>query len=161
MRSSDKACLFSAIVVGSVAYGVGASGCHHGLHSQEVSRALVGQEFLLRSAEGTEVMSGATLTLGFSETEVYFVAGCNRHFGSYMVDGGRLVVLSIASTEMACGELEQTQDAWLSGFFLAKPKLNVEGPLLRLSEGEEGLVFVERSAAEAEGQAAKADAPKP
>lgn len=138
----------------------GLSACH-GLRSKDVGQALVGQEFLLQSAEGVELFAGVPLKLGFSADEFNFTANCNRHFGSYQVDGGRLVVMSIGSTEMGCGDAEQTQDAWLSGFFLAKPRVAWRDQTLTLSEGDERLVFLERAAAESAASASEVAAPKP
>jgi heat shock protein HslJ len=54
--------------------------------------------FLLDSSEGFEPAANTSVSVSFKDDEISLGTGCNGHFGSYSVKGGRLIVNSLAST---------------------------------------------------------------
>jgi heat shock protein HslJ len=66
--------------------------------------------------------------------------GCNGGFGEGRLDGDRLVVSQVGSTEMACidaeGEALMAQDTWLAEFLMAGPTVAIDGEKLTLSTDE-------------------------
>lgn len=66
--------------------------------------------------------------------------GCNGGFGEGRLDGDRLVVSQVGSTEMACidaeGEALMAQDTWLAEFLMAGPNVALDGEKLTLSTDE-------------------------
>jgi len=62
--------------------------------------------YLNSQGEVVNVLPGSEITAGFFNGQVTGYAGCNNYFGSYQIDGDRLVFSEIGSTEMACGEPE-------------------------------------------------------
>lgn len=64
--------------------------------------------------------AGRPLVFGFSDTRLAIEGGCNRLFGSYRIDSGRLQVERLASTRMACEPAAMRVDATI-GELLQQP----------------------------------------
>ena len=71
--------------------------------------------------------------------------GCNGGSGSASVDGERLVVGDIASTEMACvdadGAALMAFDTWMTTFLSSGPTISVDGNRLTLTSDASQLVL--------------------
>ena len=92
-----------------------------------------------------EVLNGSEITATFDSAEkvVSGTAGCNHYFGDYEVDGNRLSLSSVGSTEMACmepqGVMEQEQ-RYLNTL-LAAESYQISGEQLQITAGNDVLTF--------------------
>ncbi|MDO7869210.1 META domain-containing protein [Nocardioides jiangxiensis] len=66
------------------------------------------------------VVRGTEIRLSFADGNLDLQAGCNRMSAAYTIDGSRLTVGPVASTEMGCPQPRMAQDTWLAGLF-ARP----------------------------------------
>jgi heat shock protein HslJ len=96
--------------------------------------------FLSTNVEGRILVPGTTVRLTFERGQVGINAGCNSMGGSYAIDGGRLIVRDIHSTDMACDPPLMDQDRWVSDLLstgaagiLAGETLTLEGSGVRLT----------------------------
>jgi heat shock protein HslJ len=109
---------------------------------------LAGRVFLLESADGFSAVSGTTVRLSFSEDDLSVSAGCNSMSGPYRVEGKKLVLAGLGSTEIGCDAALHDQDERLADFFSARPSFELSGERLELSEGEITLRFLDREQAD-------------
>jgi len=58
-----------------------------------------------------EPVSERAPTLEFASNRLSGAAGCNRYFGGYELDGDRIIVRGVGSTEMACEAPIMRQEA--------------------------------------------------
>jgi heat shock protein HslJ len=100
--------------------------------------------------ESVGVMPDTEITAQFEAGEISGSAGCNRYFGSYDVDGDKLTIGPLASTEMYCypDEVMDQEMAYLAALGDAA-SFNVEGDRLDLADsaGQTILVFAVRQPA--------------
>ncbi|MCZ4499231.1 MAG: hypothetical protein JWQ74_1784 [Marmoricola sp.] len=66
------------------------------------------------------LVDGSEVRISLHGARVVLTAGCNTMSGSYTLDGTRLTVTGLASTEMGCEARLMDQDTWVAGLF-AKP----------------------------------------
>ena len=62
-------------------------------------------------------VDGTQIRITLSASNLRLTAGCNTMSGTYQLDGTRLTVGSLATTEMGCAKRLMDQDAWLAGLF--------------------------------------------
>ena len=118
--------------------------------SAEPDRPLAGPLWTLESLEegsgpdgtASSVPAGVTSTLEFGEDgTVGAEPGCNRMTGWYEVDGDRMTLERMATTEMFCSDaaiqIESTVLELLSGLVT----WSIEGSQLRLAKGDQTLVY--------------------
>lgn len=78
--------------------------------------------FLDRQGDEVEILPDSDITARFSTTQLSGSAGCNSYFTSYTLDGDRIYVGVIGSTEIFCedpaGLMDQEED-YLANFQLA------------------------------------------
>lgn len=68
---------------------------------------LINARWVLRELKGQSIQSKSDLFIRFKDsTSAEGFAGCNRFFGSYASKGDRLKIGPLASTKMACTELD-------------------------------------------------------
>lgn len=94
------------------------------------------------------LVSGTTIRLGFSSGQLSASAGCNNMSSDYELTGGKLVVGSMATTEMGCQANLMDQDQWLAGFLGSKPALALDGNNLVLTSDTTEITFLDREKAE-------------
>jgi len=121
---------------------------------------LVGLEFLLDS--GFDPIEGTTIYLGFDlgytgALELNVSAGCNSIGGFFELDDGVLVMSSLWSTEMWCGDELQAQDEWIADFLTSSPLLELSGDYLTLTGPDDTLVFIDREVSDADRPLAGTD----
>ena len=83
----------------------------------------------------------------FGEGRLGANAGCNSLSGPYAIDGGRLVVAALATTEMACDSALMEQDTWLAAFLDGAAAM-LEGDVLTLAKDGVTLALLDREVAD-------------
>jgi heat shock protein HslJ len=101
--------------------------------------------YLNQEGELTEALSGTNTTAQFQNNQVNGIAGCNNYFGSYEIDGDKIRVSSLASTEMFCGNPTGVMDqeiAYLAALGSAATYTIEQGQLiLANADGETVLIY--------------------
>ena len=117
-----------------------------------LAQALDGRAFLSVSVtEGgkpRDLVPGTRIRISFSAGNLGARAGCNALGGAVRIDGGRLIVDSLATTDMGCGQPLMDQDAWLAGFLTARPTLVLAGNDLTVAGGGTTIVLLDRRVAD-------------
>jgi heat shock protein HslJ len=108
---------------------------------------LDGRTFLSTGVTGRVLVPGSQVRLSFEDGRVGASAGCNTMSGSYVVDGGRLAVDALATTEMACDPALMDQDTWLAGF-LDGATVVLAGDQLTLARDGATLTLLDREVAD-------------
>jgi heat shock protein HslJ len=109
---------------------------------------LAGHHFILQSADGFQPLAGSSLHLIFEDDTLSLSGGCNSLGGAYRVDGGRLVVNNLWSTNRGCDSALLAQDQRLDAFLRARPRLTRSGDQLALSLDGMVLRFLDREVAD-------------
>ncbi len=102
-----------------------------------------GRTFLSTTVEGQTLVKGSTLRLSFGDGHVSANAGCNSMSGRYRIDEDRLVVDTLATTEMACDPPLMEQDQWVADL-LDGATITLDGDTLSLTKGVIHVVLVDR-----------------
>ena len=126
---------------GVAALLLGLSGCG----GKQVDRAaLEGSHWVLSTMNGMDAATlftekVPTMDFNFTDSVVYGNSGCNRYTGGFRLAGGRLQAPHMASTRMACADMEH-EGEFLSVFAGEGAALSLEeGGVLRLEN--EGVVL--------------------
>jgi heat shock protein HslJ len=92
------------------------------------------------------LVPGSRVSLQFmADGRLLARAGCNMISGPAKVDGGRLVMVDAAVTDMGCAPALMEQDTWLTKLLTAKPAWRLDGTKLRLtSEATEIVLTAEQ-----------------
>jgi heat shock protein HslJ len=113
---------------------------------------LAGKEYVAANftdgGQDRALVPGTKLRLNFSATDIGASAGCNHMGGTYRIDGGRLIVDNLATTDMGCDADLMTQDQWLSELLGAGPTVSLVVNDLVLEAGSVRITFVDREVAE-------------
>jgi heat shock protein HslJ len=113
---------------------------------------LAGKEFVATKVtdggQDRPLVAGTKLRLSFSASDIGASAGCNHMSGTYRIDGGRLIVADLATTEMGCDPDLMAQDQWLSELLGAGPAVRLVVNDLVLEAGSVSITFVDREVAE-------------
>jgi heat shock protein HslJ len=94
------------------------------------------------------LVAGTRISLGFQASDFSAHAGCNSMGGTYRIDGGRLVVGDLFTTEMGCDQPLHDQDEWLATFLGSQPQVRLLGNDLTLEGGGTVLRLLDREVAE-------------
>ena len=94
------------------------------------------------------LVAGTRISLGFRASDFSAHAGCNSMGGGYRVDGGRLVVDNLFTTEMGCDRPLHEQDEWLATFLGSQPQVRLVGNDLTLEGGGTVLRLLDREVAD-------------
>jgi heat shock protein HslJ len=78
------------------------------------------------------LVPGTRIRIAFSAGRISASAGCNLLGGSYRLDGDRLIVDSLATTDMGCDPARHEQDAWLAAVLGGRPLVQLVGNDLSL-----------------------------
>jgi heat shock protein HslJ len=100
-----------------------AGGCGEAHAAEPAADPLAGRYVVTDVTENGaahELVPGTRITVEFDRHTVVLSAGCNTMSASYRLDGSRMTVGPLASTEMGCPDGRNQQDAWLAALF-ARP----------------------------------------
>ncbi len=96
-----------------------------------------------------ELVPGTRIELSFADGRLSARAGCNLLGARYRLRSGVLeLVGGVSTTEMGCDPERHAQDAWLSGFLGASPRVRLEGSELVLSGAGTEIRLLDREVAE-------------
>lgn len=104
--------------------------------------ALDGRTFTGDEVTGHDLVAGSALDVSFDDGNVSVQGGCNRLFGAYSIEDGRLRAPQLASTMMACDQPLMDQDQWLAGFLGDGPRITLDGAALTLTGAQDPPVVV-------------------
>ncbi len=110
-------------------------------------QGLEGRTFLATASDGRALVAGSRVRLSFQGGQIGANGGCNSMSGPYAIDGDRLVVRQLATTEMACGKLLMDQDRWLADL-LDGATIALAGDTLTLSKDGVRLTLLDREVAD-------------
>jgi heat shock protein HslJ len=94
------------------------------------------------------LVAGTKLRLSFTATDLGASAGCNHMSAPYRVDNNRLIVGSLATTDMGCEPDLMAQDQWYGELLGATPAISLAGSELILEVGSVRIAFTDREVAE-------------
>ena len=113
---------------------------------------LAGKEYVAAKVtdggQDRPLVPGTRLRLNFSASDIGASAGCNHMGGTYRIDGGRLTVGDLATTDMGCDPDLMAQDQWLSQLLGTGPAISLVVNDLVLEAGSVRITFVDREVAE-------------
>lgn len=98
---------------------------------------------ITQAGTARELLPGSQLRLQFGHGSLTITAGCNTMSGGFVLDGDRITVASLASTEMGCSTALMKQDAWVAGLF-AHPVTLAAGKDATLTSGNVVLRLADR-----------------
>jgi heat shock protein HslJ len=90
----------------------------------------------------------ARIKLEFEADRIVATATCNTLNAAYTVEGDRLVLGEVGSTQANCVSPLWEQDDWLRGFLTSAPTLRLEGHRLTLTSGDTVIELVVREVAD-------------
>jgi heat shock protein HslJ len=108
---------------------------------------LEGRTFLSTVSDGRALVAGSRVRLSFEGGTIGAGGGCNSMSGGYGIDGDRLVVRQLATTEMACEPALMAQDQWLAAL-LDGATIALAGDTLTLAKNGVLLTLVDRDVAD-------------
>lgn len=109
--------------------------------------ALDGRTFIATAVTGRSLVPGTEIRLSFEDGQIGVSAGCNSMGGPFGIDGGRLAIGQLATTEMACDPVRMDQDAWIAGI-LPGAEVALDGDTLTLAGDGVVLRFLDRRVAD-------------
>lgn len=115
--------------------------------------ALWGRVFLSTSVtedgQPRPLVEGTQIRISFTEDHrLVATTGCNTMGGAAEVDGDRLVVSDLATTEMGCDPPRHEQDEWLGNFLSARPRFQLDDADLNLLGGTTEIRLQDREVAD-------------
>jgi heat shock protein HslJ len=110
--------------------------------------SVAGRTFLSTKVEGRTFVEGTRVRLVFQDGGLSASAGCNTMGGQYQIDGGRLVVGQLGSTEMACDPPLMEQDRWLAELLTGGSAVTLDGDTLILEGSLVRLTLQDRETAD-------------
>jgi heat shock protein HslJ len=108
---------------------------------------LEGRAFVATKIEGRALVPGSSIQLTFEQGSLGATAGCNSMGGSYVIEGGRLTVRELVSTEMACDPPLMDQERWLANLLTGGATISLDGNALVLEGGGTRLTLIDRRVA--------------
>ena len=81
------------------------------------------------------LVPGTRIRLDFTDGSLSASAGCNTMGARSHVDGGRLIVDQLSTTDIGCQAALGAQDAWLATFLTSGPAVALDGNDLTLTTG--------------------------
>lgn len=113
---------------------------------------LAGREFVsigvTDGGAARPLVAGTKIQIGFTANEIRFSAGCNSMGGSYRIEGTRLFVNDVFTTEMGCDAERHAQDEWLSQLLGSGPTIRLIIDTLALDSGSIQVTLDDREVAE-------------
>lgn len=113
--------LLGALVAGCGDTGDGAGPAGNGGGTAPIARSDLDATFVVTGVtEGGQkhaLVPGSEIRFTFTDGRLQITAGCNSMSGAYRLEGSRLTVESLATTEMGCDKPLMDQDTWVAGLF--------------------------------------------
>jgi heat shock protein HslJ len=95
------------------------------------------------------LVTGTTIRLQILDPNRIMVqAGCNSAQGPARLDGDKLVVEGLSTTEIGCEEALHQQDEWITGFFTGGPTWRLDGNDLVLTGAEIEVKMIDNNVAQ-------------
>ena len=110
-------------------------------------QTLDGRTFLSTKVDGPALVAGTVIRITFKDGNVTANAGCNTFGGPYRIDGDRLVVGQIVTTEIGCQPNLAAQDQWVTGL-LGGATIGLDGNNLTLALNGIRVAFLDRVVAD-------------
>lgn len=98
---------------------------------------------VIERGEPRALVPGSEIRLRFDGDRLGITAGCNSMGGTYTLDGTRLTVADLATTEMGCAAPLMEQDTWVAALF-AEPVQLTTGAEPTLISGDVVLTLADR-----------------
>jgi len=115
--------------------GLLVAGCGSSSSSSASADKLEGTPWVLASGVGIEIPKGVALSATFDAGRISGSGGCNRYTGAYTVDGDKLDISGVASTQIACAPpLDSVERTYLAALD-AVTGWSIDGDQLVLSAG--------------------------
>jgi heat shock protein HslJ len=83
-----------------------------------------------------------------ADAVIYAAPGCNHLSGVYRLDGDRLGVGELASTDIGCPDERGAQDTWFAALLTDRPTWSLSGDTLTLRTGEDVVTLLDRRLAD-------------
>ena len=114
--------------------------------NSDIAEEILGQNYILDSAEGFEPVQDSTISVSFSgnsaeEFQFSLRTGCNGMSGDLTIKDELLIIKDADITERGCDEELHIQDDWLVSFFEANPAIELDDDQMILSDGDSSLIF--------------------
>ena len=97
------------------------------------SEALDGRDFVSTEVTGETLVDGTEISVSFEDGGLSVNAGCNTMGGDYTITDGTLTAGPLASTQMACEDDLQQQDAWIAALLEDGAALTLTGGTLTMA----------------------------
>ena len=111
------------------------------------AQTLDGRTFLSTKVDGPALVAGTVIRITFKDGNVSVNAGCNTFGGQYRIDGDRLVVGQIVTTEIGCQPNLAAQDQWVGGL-IGGATIGLDGNSLTLALNGIRVTFLDRVVAD-------------
>ena len=111
------------------------------------AQTLDGRTFLSTTVDGPALVAGTVIRITFKDGNVSVNAGCNTFGGQYRIDGDRLVVGQIVTTEIGCQPNLAAQDQWVGGL-IGGATMGLDGNALILALSGIRVTFLDRVVAD-------------
>jgi heat shock protein HslJ len=139
--------LLSVLLITSCGGGASPSPSGAGPSGSPGAAGLDGRTFLSTAVDGRALVAGSRVRLSFRNGQIGATAGCNSMSGVYHLDGNRLVVSQLATTDMGCDQALMAQDAWVADL-LNGSTITLDGDDLTLAKNGVRVTFLDRKTAE-------------
>ncbi|MBI2763273.1 MAG: META domain-containing protein [Chloroflexi bacterium] len=127
--------------------GSGAPGTSAAPRGSSGTETVEGRTFLSTEVEGQTLLAGTRIRLSFQGGTVGADAGCNSMGGSYQIQGDRLVVPQMITTEMGCALDRAAQDQWVAAI-LSGSAIALDGDALTLTGNGIRVTLLDRTVAD-------------
>jgi len=98
--------------------------------------------------EPRPLVPGTEIRLTFDGDRIGASLGCNQLGGRFSVDGTRLVVEDLSTTEMGCDPERHEQDQWFADLLTGRPQLLTSGDEIQINDGHTRVVLRDTEVAE-------------
>ncbi|MEO8468105.1 MAG: META domain-containing protein [Chloroflexota bacterium] len=140
---SSRNLLATVLVVAALGVACGGSSST----SSPTTQTLEVRTFLSTRVDGPALVAGTVIRITFQNGRVSVNAGCNTFGGPYRIDGDRLVVGQIITTEIGCQPNLAAQDQWVSGL-IGGATIALDGNNLTLALSGIRVAFLDRVVAD-------------
>ena len=107
------------------------------------SEALDGRTFVSTEVTGETLVEGSEIRMTFEGSGLSVIAGCNTMGGDYTIEDGTLTAGPLASTQMACEDDLQAQDAWIAALLEAGSTVTLTDDTLTIASGSTTITMEE------------------
>ena len=102
---------------------------------------------VIEAGASRPLVDGTEISLRFAAGQVGASLGCNQLGARHELDGDRLRVEEMSTTEMGCDSERHDQDEWFADLLQSEPTVVVDGDTMTLTSGETIVRFIDREVA--------------